>query len=132
MTITKMLTCLLIISCSIAASQITNAQGLPCNPKAEGLHYTTPKYSYTPVLFPSMPYDVMFSYILIDSILKHSEDAPAIVKSLFERYENGLVGYDNDTLNYAYKYLYKIMDYDPLLFLERQGIWQEYSYLPTV
>ena len=112
----KMLTCLLIISCFIAASQITNAQGLPCKSNSEGLYFTTPMYNYTPVLFPSMPYDVMFSYILIDSILRHSENAEEIVNNFFMRFDSGLVGNDNDTLNYAYKYLYRIMDYDPLLF----------------
>lgn len=100
----------------IVTSQVAMSEGVPCAPNVEGLHYTTPHYNYSPVLFSNMPYDVMISYILIDSILRHSEEAPVMVNSFLERFMNGEISFDNDTLNYAYKYLYKIMDYDPLLF----------------
>ncbi len=118
--ISKMLACLLVvIGGVIAESQEVKAQNgqiIPCAPKVKGLHYTNPYYDYSPVLFPSMPYEIMFSYVLIDSMLKHAPETPGIVESLFERFDSGEVAPDNDTLNYAYKYLYKISDYDPLLF----------------
>jgi len=100
----------------VTMSQEVMPQTIPCSPKVEGLHFTTPYYNYTPVLFPSMPFDVMFSYILIDSILRHSEEVPGIIYSFIERFGDNQIEYDNDTLNYMLKYLYKIMDYDPLLF----------------
>ena len=53
----------------------TNAQiNIPCRPEVEGLHFTIPSYSYTPVLFSNMPHDIMISYIITDSIRKYVED----------------------------------------------------------
>jgi len=111
----------------IAAMPQVNAQSVPCAPNVEGLHFTTPYYNYSPVLFPSMPYDVMFSYLLIDSILRHSEDVPDVIYSFLNRFEDNQISYDNDTLNYVLKYLYKMMDYDPLLFWDYMLKGKEYD-----
>ena len=102
----------------IIGSAVVNAEGLPCNSKAEGLFFNTTIHPYTPVLYTTMPYDVMISYILIDSILKYAPDAKDVVNSFLKRFNNNQIGHDNDTLNYTLKYLYKIMDYDPLLFYD--------------
>jgi len=93
----------------------TTAQIIPCRPEVEGLHFTSPMYKYSPVYFSNMPYDVLISYIVADSILSYA-GVKEIASDFNKRFRKNQISYDNDTLNYAYKYMYKIMDYDPLLF----------------
>ena len=97
-------------------SKSATAQSIPCRPEVEGLHFTTPAHQYTPMLFPDMPNDIMISYIILDGLLKHINGIEEIAWSFIERFENNEISPDNDTLNYALKYMYKLSDYDPLLF----------------
>ena len=86
----------------------------PCDSTLTGLEFTGSFYHYSPVLRTDMPLDIMISYILADSLLRFGDSDQ--VKDFLQRVEKGKVTSDNDTLRYAYKYLHKIMDYDPMLF----------------
>jgi len=98
-------------------STVANTQTLPCAPKVKGLHFTHPTYNYnSPVLLSNMPFDILLSYIILDSVLKYSDEAKDVVNSFLERFNSGQISYDNDTLNYAFKYMYSLSDYDPLIF----------------
>ena len=113
----KALTVALLVMLGTTVFTVVNAQTIPCAPKVKGLHYSAPAYNYSPVLFPNMPFDVIISYLIVDSILRHSDEARELRRDFLRRFNNNEIAYDNDTLNYAYKYLYRISDYDPLLFL---------------
>ena len=101
----------------LVSSIIVNAEVMPCNPKIRGINYTHPTYNYmSPPLLSNMPYDIMVSYIIVDSILKYSDSVVAVTNSFFKRFENNQISFDNDTLNYALKYMYRLADYDPLIY----------------
>ena len=113
----RIMACLLVLIGLIAGSQVVDAQSIPCSPNVKGLHYNTPVFDASPALLSNLPYDILQCYIIADSILR-SEEARIFTNDFFKRFDKKEIAYDNDTLNYAYKYLYKISDYDPLLFWE--------------
>ncbi|MDR0926804.1 MAG: hypothetical protein LBO69_03440 [Ignavibacteria bacterium] len=92
----------------------SNAQGLPCYPEMCGAFYSTPAYNYTPVLYSYMPCDVLVGYIVMDSIIAHIRELYPYYSSQAELI-NGLTA-TGDTLNYALKYLYRLQDYNPILY----------------
>ena len=86
----------------------------PCFSKFRGLFYPATKFGYTPVLHSNMPLDILLGYIIADSISAHSramlptnEDERNFIKNLSS---------GGDTLNYALKYMYRLADYNPMLF----------------
>jgi hypothetical protein len=58
----------------------------------------------------------MASYIIMDSVLRNPPGTAAAIGNILRRLDSGLISADNDTLNYACKYLYTLSDYDPLRF----------------
>lgn len=65
--------------------------------------------SRKPPLNSSMPYDVMLAYIVLDSICKTSSR---------DMIESKVMAMTEDSLRMAYRYWYKVLDYDPLLLKE--------------
>jgi hypothetical protein len=61
-----------------------------------------------------MPYDILISYIYIDSLLRFT--TPWQQDKLLRTWTSA-----NDTLKNAIKYLYKIKDYDPIIFNQYMG-----------
>lgn len=74
----------------------------------------------TPPLNSSMPFDVLIGYIIGDSIARNLNIAQR--DSLFRNLTY------SDTLKYALKYLYKMVDYDPISFFQ----WGSYRPIPTM
>lgn len=66
-----------------------------------------------PPLSSGMPFDIMFSYIVTDSLCRFApqKDVTNLLKSWLVM---------NDTLRYATKYLYRMMDYNPIIFRQYQ------------
>jgi len=66
-----------------------------------------------PPISPSMPLDIMFTYVVADSICRFApqKDVTNLMKSWSSM---------NDTLRYAAKYLYRMMDYNPIIFRQYQ------------
>ncbi len=66
-----------------------------------------------PPLSSGMPFDIMFSYIVADSICRFApqKNVTNLLKSWTLM---------NDTLRYATKYLYRMMDYNPIIFRQYQ------------
>lgn len=73
--------------------------------------------SSLPPLSTDMPYDVMLGYIYLDSLLKNTT-YEEVYKSCWNRWINEESKEMNDTLKYAFQYLYKLMDYDPIRFVQ--------------
>lgn len=66
-----------------------------------------------PPLSSGMPFDIMFSYIVADSICRFAPQKD--VTNLLNSWTSM-----NDTLRYAAKYLYRMMDYNPVIFRQYQ------------
>lgn len=66
-----------------------------------------------PPLSPSMPLDVLFSYVAMDSLSRFGDEKA--IKSLIRSWKTM-----NDTLRYAAKWLYRVMDYNPIIFQQYQ------------
>lgn len=66
-----------------------------------------------PPLAPSMPLDIMFSYVAMDSLARFG--SPKEIAGLIRSWKSM-----NDTLRYAGKWLYKVMDYNPIIFQQYQ------------
>lgn len=66
-----------------------------------------------PPISPSMPLDIMLSYVIADSICRFApqKEITAIMKGWTSM---------NDTLRYAAKFLYRMMDYNPIIFRQYQ------------
>ncbi|MFH1050660.1 MAG: hypothetical protein V1779_06990 [bacterium] len=62
-----------------------------------------------PPLSTNMPYDIMIGYIYFDSLMKYPDVRQ--VDSLIFTWQTM-----NDTLSYALKYLYMLIDYNPIIF----------------
>lgn len=67
-----------------------------------------------PPITTGMPYDVLMSYIYLDSLLRFSTTWQQ--NELLRTWTSA-----NDTLTNAIKYLYKIKDYDPIVFNQYMG-----------
>ncbi len=67
-----------------------------------------------PPLSTGMPYDIMYSYIYLDSLLRFTTNSQQ--DQLMSTWSSL-----NDTLKNAIKYLYKIVDYDPIIFNQYMG-----------
>lgn len=67
-----------------------------------------------PPLSTDMPFDIMFSYIYLDSLLRFSTNFQQ--DSLIRTWNS-----QNDTLKNTIKYLYKIVDYNPIIFNQYMG-----------
>lgn len=66
-----------------------------------------------PPISPSMPLDIMLSYVIADSICRFApqKEITTIMKGWTSM---------NDTLRYAAKFLYRMMDYNPIIFRQYQ------------
>ena len=115
MKLNKIIKVLTIAVAFMLGNLIGNAQGLPCFPDAKGSYYTTPYFNYTPVLYTYMPYEIMISYIIADSIIANCS------KNFMETHLKRM-RINSDTLNYGLKHLYRMADYNPILY---------YSFLNT-
>lgn len=70
-----------------------------------------------------MPFDVMFSYVALDSIMRYSN--MFIAKSLVNSWTTL-----NDTLKSAIKYYYKINDYNPVSYVQYSHSIRDYKRFP--
>jgi hypothetical protein len=75
--------------------------------------------TFTPPLTSDMPYDVMIGYIIGDSVARglYLAKQDSIFRSLTPA----------DTLNYGLKYLYEMIDFDPIRFF----LWGSYRPMST-
>ncbi len=93
---------------------------VPCwDRKAVGFYYRYPIPYQTPMLEPSMPYDIMLGYIYADSLLKS-----AGMKSVWTAAKELQ---DNDTMRYVQKYRYLLSDYDPMRYHTYLGTTQNFG-----
>ena len=130
----------------IVATILTNAglvaqpttpgyEDCPCSALYPGYYYTGQYYPTKPVLYSSMPYDVLVGYIIMDSIITHAKDSfPTWVEQ--ENFIKSLTC-TGDTLNYALKHLYRLADYNPFLYYNfltsyQQGKMQPMSVLSAL
>jgi hypothetical protein len=90
-------------------------------PNYQGLIYSYPIASQTPPLTTDMPYEVMLSYLLLDTISKSYYVEPTI-----ENFIKNL-DYQNDTLKIIIKYAMITDDYNPLLLQDMQRPRQGYK-----
>lgn len=104
------------LSLFVSTSQFLSAQngGYPAPPCALGYSYTGVASKQgqaltAPAYTTDMPIDVLVGYIVIDSLRKVK------TPDEIEAYLNSL-DYSNDTLRRIMKYLYTIVDYDPIRF----------------
>jgi len=70
---------------------------------------TFPIIRNIPPINTGMPFDILLSYIYLDSLLKYSNNHT--LDSMLNT-----INYSNDTLKYALKYLYRLVDYYPVIF----------------
>ena len=95
-----------------------NSSGIYGRPDAKGFFYVYGYNDYygTLDLTPSMPFDIIMSYIYADSIAKSTPThLDSVKKNVWS------IGAYSDTMKYALKYLYKITDYDPVKYLRFRG-----------
>jgi hypothetical protein len=71
-----------------------------------------PLLNYIPPITTDMPYEIMMSYVFLDSLMRNYPPAldTIIVRRWFEEKSK------NDTVKAVIKYLYKLQDYDPVRF----------------
>ena len=72
-----------------------------------------PLLNTIPPITTGMPYEIMLSYIFLDSLIRNYPPAldTTIVKRWFDEKSK------NDTVKAVLKYLYKLQDYDPVRFI---------------
>ncbi len=87
------------------------SQNPTCMPEYLGLSYSEQIITNNPPLSMYMPFDILIAYIALDSVSRHVE------YNDFEKFLNNQTSI-NDTLRYIMKYLYKVVDYNPLLFYQ--------------
>jgi|GEM_PF-2029253 len=111
-----------LIICSISLfSQnedgVRNDSIFTVGPPFSAFHTHIPIIRSIPPLSLSMPIDVLFGYIALDSLSKFYNDSIFIairghnLSTAFMKLEPS-----NDTLHSIWKYLYKMMDYNPIIF----------------
>lgn len=93
------------------------SQHPPCWPEYNELTFKYEHLPYTPYLTTDMPYDVLIGYIALDSVRKNIREADLLTFLSRQSY--------NDTLRYIMKYLYKMVDYNPILFALTTSHWHE-------
>ena len=96
---------LLIICCQKSVSQIVPP---PCMPNYNSITSQFMNIEQSPPLNTGMPYDVMIGYIGFDSLTK------SLNSRQLHNYLDTL--YWGDTIKYAMKFFYEMVDYDPILF----------------
>jgi hypothetical protein len=83
-------------------------QNPPCYPDYNDLTYRFEHLPYTPYLTDDMPEDVKTGYIMLDIVRKDFQDV---------RFFNiEIRQYEYDIIRYIMKYLYKVVDYNPILY----------------
>lgn len=82
-----------------------------------------PIISNLPPLNSGMPFEILYSYIIIDSLLKYTGQKH--ITDLFKQW-NSL----NDTLNNTAKYYYMIKDYNPVVFTQYSFSIRDYQKYP--
>ena len=102
-------------------------QPTPCSSLYPGYYYSGEYYGYHPVLFSDMPYDIMISNVLLDSVKRN-------LKNIFTEH----FGFDTalehieceDTIfNLVMKHFYRLEDYTPYFFIYSFGGYTDRSYL---
>lgn len=98
---------------------ISVSQSPPCFIDYYGLTFNYSHLKQSPSLSSDMPYDVIFGYIALDSIRQNLSESE--VSTFLNRQTY------NDTLRYLMKYLYKIVDYNPILFALTTSHWYDHG-----
>ncbi len=105
-----------------------NAQirsGLPDRPEAKGFFYASERLKFPLCSVTSdMPYDIMASYIIADSITRNIGSI-IIVNELAKNIWYG------DTIAYALKYIYNMEDYSPIRFHKFLNTGSLYQDIPA-
>ncbi|MBS4000592.1 MAG: hypothetical protein KGZ71_08930 [Desulfobulbaceae bacterium] len=83
-------------------------QNPPCLPDYNSLTFNYQHLPYAPYLTDDMPEDVRVGYIMLDSVEKDFPDIRFFAHNVRQ--------HEYDTLRYIMKYLYKVVDYNPILF----------------
>ena len=84
-------------------------------PQYDQYEVSYPKLLGIPPLSPSMPPDIMLAYIYLDSLMRNI-DTHTLYADYLKRWNKELT--KNDTIIQAIKYLYKLVDYDPVRFAQ--------------
>ncbi|MCO5249883.1 MAG: hypothetical protein M9949_00490 [Candidatus Kapabacteria bacterium] len=80
----------------------------PCWSDYNDLYFRFEHLPYKPYITDDMPEDVRVGYILLDSVEKDFPDIRFFAHNVRQ--------HEYDTLRYIMKYLYKVVDYNPILF----------------
>ena len=91
-------------------------QPTPCSSLYPGYYYSGEYYSYYPVMHSGMPYDVLIGNILLDSVMRNWRKIFPVNNVSWNDALNNITC-SSDTLNYVMKYLYRLADYDPYLYV---------------
>lgn len=89
--------------------------GIWYNPSFYQFEIQYPKLQAIPPLSTGMDLETILSYILLDSLMR-SVDSDFIYYNYLERWRK--TGIKNDTTIMAIKHLYKLVDYDPIKFVQ--------------
>ncbi len=84
---------------------------IPCA-ESGGFFYSYQHVAFTPILYSNMPYEIMQAYIIADSLTKNIGNIHDVERALEQ------IGAASDTINYALKYIYKLVDYNPALYYQ--------------
>ncbi len=107
------LLCLLIL----IGYNTAKSQQPPCMQNYWGLTYESDTLQSFPSLSTGMPYDVLVSYIAVDSVSKYASENQ--IDEFLGRQTY------NDTIQYLMRFYYKTMDYDPILFMKSMDYWSQ-------
>ena len=98
-----------IVLISISYVMQSEIHYLPCDSTAKGYYYSyVGLTNHIPELESTMPLDIMVGYIVADSIIRNANNVQIY------NFIKDLGNYDNDTLMYIIKYMYRLADYDPI------------------
>jgi hypothetical protein len=117
--------CLIILQSFVLNAQIrtrdlsdsirATKNGVWYNPSFYQFEVQYPKLQVIPPLSMGMDYETLLSYIYLDSLMR-STNRDLLYMNYLDRWMNS--GTKNDTIVQAVKYLYKLVDYDPVRFVQ--------------
>jgi len=97
------------ITASSQDAEAIQLQKLPNRPDWRGFFHSHLKDNYKQLPL-DIPYDIAFGYIVADGSAYNSPGY-GVLNEIF-----GKIGWDSDTMAYILKYLYRLVDYDPIRF----------------
>jgi hypothetical protein len=109
--------------CFVFENSELKSQQPPCMYDYQGLTYSYQHLDHIPYLTVDMPNEVKLAYKTLDSLQRYSHIQD--IKIFLERQTY------NDTMRYIMKYYYKMLDYDPFIYLLTLYHWDDVGLLPV-